>query len=216
MADGIIVIGAGGFGREVLDVLRDQEAEIAGVVDDSPSDQNLHLLDKQGVRYLGTVQQMVGDFADGSVSYLLGIGSPSARRSLDSRLSAAGMTPATAVHSSATMGFDVRLAPGTVICAGVRITTNVTLGRHVHLNLNVTVGHDTTLGDYVSVNPGAAVSGSITIRDEVLIGANAFLLQGIDVGKRSIVGAAAAAVKNVEPDTTVAGVPARLLSRRAS
>ncbi|MFD6700688.1 MULTISPECIES: acetyltransferase [unclassified Microbacterium] len=213
---GVIVVGAGGFGREVLDVLRDQRIDIEGVIDDSPTEQNLSLLREQEVPFLGDVRYFVDRFAGSSVEYLLGIGNTAARRALDERFVAEGFASATVVHSTASTGFGVRIAPGTVICAGVRVTTNVTLGRHVHLNLNATVGHDTVLEDYVSVNPGAAISGAVTIRDEALIGAGAFILQGTEVGRRSIVGAAAAAMKPVEPDTTVIGVPARLLSRRSS
>ncbi|MDQ4214237.1 acetyltransferase [Microbacterium capsulatum] len=210
------VVGAGGFGREVLDVLRDQGIDIEGVVDDAPSEQNLRLLERQGVRYLGTVEHALREYAGSSVRYLLGIGSAAVRRVLDERFSEAGIVPMSVVHSSATMGFDVRIAPGAVVCAGVRITSNVELGRHVHLNLNVTVGHDTTIEDYVSVNPGAAISGAVTIREEALLGANAFILQGLEVGRRSVVGASAAAMRSVQPDTTVVGVPARILARRPS
>lgn len=210
----VIVIGAGGFGREVLDVLRDQHADIRGVVDDAPSSGNLHLLEQQDVEYLGKTSELTERFSPSEVEYLIGIGDGRVRRAIDEAHSALGFTPATAVHSSATFGHAVEIGPGAVICAGVRATTNITLGRHVHLNLNVTVGHDVVLGSYISANPGAAISGAVSIGEGALIGANSFILQGVEVGADSTIGASAAVVKRVEPGTTVAGVPARLLSRR--
>lgn len=211
----VIVVGAGGFGREILDILREQNRSVTGVVDDSPSPANLALLQAQDVPWLGTVDELIADYAPSELEYLIGIGSGNARESIDRRLTSAGFDAARAIHPTATWGFGVTFAPGAVVCAGTRLTTNIQVGRHVHLNLNVTVGHDTVLGDYTSVNPGAAVSGSVTVEKGVLIGANAFVLQGLTLGEASIVGASSAVVRTVESRTTVAGVPARLLSRRS-
>ncbi len=211
----VIVVGAGGFGREILDVLRDQGQTIEGVVDDSPSDSNLDLLRGQGVPWLGTVERMKIDHSPDGVEYLIGIGAGQVRENIDGALSEAGFRPGRAIHTSATWGHGVTFGPGAVVCAGTRLTTNIEFGRHVHLNLNVTVGHDVTLGSYTSVNPGAAISGSVTLEPRSLIGANAFVLQGTTVGEGSIVGASSAVVRRVEPRTTVVGVPARLLNRHS-
>jgi sugar O-acyltransferase (sialic acid O-acetyltransferase NeuD family) len=128
---------------------------------------------------------------------------------LDERLSAAGFEAAVLVHPSATVGADVRLGPGTVVCAGARLTTNIQTGRHVHVNLGSTVGHDSTLGDYVTVNPLVAISGSVALGDEVMMGTHSAILQGLTIGARSVAGAGACVVKDVPPDTVVKGVPAR-------
>lgn len=210
----VIVIGAGGFGREVLDVLDDQGVGVRGVVDDAPTETNLSLLRARDVEYLGATSVIADKFSPREIEYLIGIGSGSVRRRIDQSLSAFDFAPATVVHSAATFGHTVDLAPGVVVCAGVRITTNVRVGRHTHLNLNVTVGHDVALSDFVTINPGAAISGEVSIAAGAMIGANAFILQGLSIGDDSIVGASAAVMKEVEPRTTVAGVPARLLSRR--
>jgi sugar O-acyltransferase (sialic acid O-acetyltransferase NeuD family) len=213
----LVVVGAGGFGREVLDVVDAVNAEgrvwtLAGVVDDSPTETNLALLERRGVAYLGTTAQLVaGEVAGGQrpTHYSVGIGSPAVRRLVAERLDDAGLVPATLVHPSVTRGFDVEIGPGSVLCAGVRLTTHIRLGRHVHLNLNTTVGHDTTLGDYVSANPLASISGDCVIEDEVLIGVAGVVLNALTVGRGSVVGGSACVVKDVPPGVVVKGIPAR-------
>ena len=89
------------------------------------------------------------------------------------------------------------------------MTTNVTLGRHVHINLNSTVGHDCVLADYVTVNPLVAVSGSVTVGADSMLGTHSSVLQGLTIGAAAVVGAGACVVQDVAPSTTVKGVPAR-------
>lgn len=214
MTKSLVIVGAGGFGREVLDVvaaINDTSVvplwHVAGVVDDTPSESNLDLLQRRGIRFLGTTEEGIKDVS--ATHYVVGVGSPAARERIAEKFDAAGLQAATLVHPATTTGFDVTMGSGSVICAGVRITTNVHLGRHVHLNLNVTVGHDTTLGDYVSVNPLASVSGDCVVERGVLVGVAGVILNKVRVGAGATVGGSACVVKDVPPRATVKGIPAR-------
>ncbi len=214
MVEQLVIVGAGGFGREVLDVVEainlaaaQVRYEVVGVVDDAPSDRNLSLLDKRGVPYLGDSDELTSRLD--AVAFSIGIGSPSARRAVAMKLEAGGARPITLVHPSASLGFDVQVGDGSVICAGARVTTNVVIGRYVHLNLNATVGHDSSLGDFVSINPLASVSGDCVLGDEVLVGVAGVILNGLTVGRGATVGGSACVVKDVAGGATVKGVPAR-------
>lgn len=210
----LVVIGAGGFGREALDVVQAMNRAVTtplfnvlGVVDDSPSAVNVDRLSRRGVKYLGTIDEWLA--ADAGAGYVLGVGAPSVRERLDQKLIRAGLEPVTVVHPATGLGSELRLGAGTVICAGVQLSTNVDIGRQVHLNPNATIGHDTVLEDYVSVNPGAVVSGECRVGRRALLGAGAVILQGLVVGSGSLAGAAACVIRSVPADVTVRGVPAR-------
>lgn len=211
----IVIIGAGGFGREVLDIITDANLiggaadrgfDFLGFIDDGqpPADR----LDRLGVRHLGGMDALAG-LPDGTV-YAIGVGTGSVRRALDARATAAGLRAATLVHSQATIGADVELGEGAVVCAGVRITTNIRVGRHVHLNLNSTVGHEAVLHDYVTVNPLAAVSGDVTIGEASTVGTTACINQGITIGAGVMIASGSAVTSDVPDSVLVAGVPAKV------
>jgi sugar O-acyltransferase (sialic acid O-acetyltransferase NeuD family) len=217
----LVVAGAGGFGRETLDVVEAINAtapspvwRLLGVVDDAITDLNRERLAARSVPFLGAIDDFLRDAGDSA--YVVGIGSPDVRRRVAARFDRAGLTPATLVHPSATCGAVSVFGPGTVVCAGVTISTNVRLGRHVHVNPNATIGHDTEVDDYVSINPLAAISGDCVIESGVLIGVGAIVLNGLRVGQGATLGGAACAVRHVRPGTTVVGVPARPLEARST
>jgi sugar O-acyltransferase (sialic acid O-acetyltransferase NeuD family) len=213
--DQIVIIGAGGFGREVLDIIESMNVGHAGVDDGGRTTEVLGFLDDgqpdsatlehYEVEHLGRVSRLESMPAD--VGYVIGIGAPHVRRRIDERFR--GRHCPTLVHPSVTIGRSVRLGEGSIVCAGVRLTNNVVVGRHTHLNLNSTVGHDARLGDYVTVSPLVAISGYATLQDEVMIGSGATLNPGVTVGAGATVGSGASVIRDVDTDATVVGVPAR-------
>lgn len=212
MSRPLVIVGCGGFGREVRDVVDACRADGAdwaflGYVDDAPSPANLAAVGQSGDQVLGGLEWL--EDADKDIHVVIGIASGEVRARIDGQLTRLGLSSGVLVHPTATMGRNVTVAPGTVVCAGVRMTTNIRLGRHVHVNLNSTVGHDCVLGDYVTVNPLVAISGNVHIGERTMLGTHAAVLQGLRLGSRSTVGGSALVVKDVADDVVVKGVPAR-------
>jgi sugar O-acyltransferase (sialic acid O-acetyltransferase NeuD family) len=210
----VLLVGVGGFAREALDVFEAQRHDpsnsswrLVGAVDDHPNNANLERLADRGHRHLGPIDA----FAEmrPPQHYILGIGDPATRARIVGILDSRGWVPLTLVHPRATIGSQSTIGCGAIICAGAQISTNVRVGRHVHLNPGAIVGHDAQLGDFVSANPGSIVSGDVEVGNRALIGAGAVILQGLSVGEDAIVGASACVTRDVAPGDIVKGVPAR-------
>ncbi|MCE1173112.1 MAG: NeuD/PglB/VioB family sugar acetyltransferase [Propionibacteriales bacterium] len=213
MTTELVVVGAGGFGRQTLDVIEAIVSasaspiyEVRGVLDDRPSEVNLQRLAARGYRWLGSISDAL---AGEPGHYALAVGHPAIRQQLAAQFDAHGWLPATLVHPTVILGSVGTIGEGSIICGGVQLSTNLRLGRHVHINPNATVGHDADLADFVSVNPGAIISGEVGIGTRVLVGAGAVVLQGLSVGPDVTIGACACVTHDVPPGVTVVGVPGR-------
>ncbi len=145
--------------------------------------------------------------------YVAALGDPVARRRVSADCDAVGLIATTIVHPRAECSRWISIQAGSIVCAGVIATTNIHIGRHVHVNLDCTIGHDVVIGDFATLSPGVHVSGRVTVGEGVFIGTGATIINGqagqpLVIGDGAVIAAGACVTKPVEPGALVAGVPA--------
>lgn len=210
----IVIVGAGGMGREAFEILRDLERsapgtwDFLGFVDDGSPQREL--LDELSADFLGSRDQVVGRLS--GCHFLTALGDGREREAITEDLVVKGLQPATLVHPSAVLGQTVRLGPGSLVCAGSVITTNTQFGPGAQVNVGCTVSHDVRAGAYVTLSPGVRVTGGAVLGDRCTLFTGSVVIPRVRVGEDSNVGAGAVVVSDVAAGTTVGGVPARRLN----
>jgi len=206
----ILIIGAGGHGQVVADILLamrkagEKAVQVVGFVDD---DTNLHQKQVLDRPVLGTIQDCAHLPHD---ALIMGIGHNPTRAAIFEKLKAQGEQFFTAIHPAATLGSRVEVGRGSVICAGVVVNVGTIIGQNVILNTGCTVDHHNRLGNHVHIAPGAHLGGDVTVGEGALVGIGATVVPQGQVGAFSRVGAGAVVTGPVPPRTTVVGIPARV------
>ena len=203
----LIVVGAGGFGREVAWLAAGLGHRIDGFLDDRTPDGP-----PLPAPLLGDLRTAESRTDGAGASFVLGIGQPHVKVEALARLPAGLRFVAPLVHASAVVATDA-VGPGSVVAPLAVVMVDSELGEHTLVNYGATIGHDVRMGSMCSVMPGARVSGFVRTGDRVMIGANAVVLDGLTIGDDVAVGAGAVVTRDVPPGATVVGVPSRPIGR---
>jgi sugar O-acyltransferase (sialic acid O-acetyltransferase NeuD family) len=199
----ILIVGAGGLGREVLAVFEARRQPVAGfLVDAGHRTQPVH-----GIPVWDdtAIWQQRGD-----TQFVIAIGDGRIRARLAQTLD--GATFAGAVHPAATIGPHVAFGDGPMILGPANFTTDIAVGDHVLINPGCTIAHDCVIGSFVSLGPRVSLAGGAIVEEGANIGTGAVVAPRCRIGAWAVVGAGAVVIGDVAPGSTVAGVPARPLA----
>jgi sugar O-acyltransferase (sialic acid O-acetyltransferase NeuD family) len=212
----VVIYGSGGFAREVLQLIRNLAA--TGIRIDCLG----FLVDPGFGRSTVVHNLMVLDDVDWlrkreEVAVNIAIASPAARRRIAERIERdIGSRFMTLIHPRAAIGDTVSLGSGSTACTGCVATVDIQVGTHVQLHVNCTIGHDAMVENFATIAPGANIGGAAKIGEGAFVGSGAVVLPQIRIGDWSIVGAGSVVTADVPDNSTVVGVPAKVIAQRAS
>jgi len=212
---GLVIIGGGGLAREFHDIVEAINANEAlagnprawdflGFVDASVAGDTR--VTSRGPVLGGDeiLSQLPAD-----TRFIVAIANTTIRARVAAHAEAQGFTPAVLVHPNAQVGSrSVVLGPGTVVAANAILTTDVSVGRHVHIDRGVLIGHDCVLGDFVSVYPAAVIAGTVTMGAGSPFPSNAPVFQRLSIGAHAFGASGALAIRPVPSAPTAAAVSA--------
>lgn len=214
----LVIMGAGGFGREVyawlLDSIKtgdcsatdDTVWEIAGFIDDVSNAPDIF-------PGLPPILAKIDEFVPGPNTYVVcAIANPAAKKLLTERLLGKGVQFFTLIHPTVVIGTNVVIGQGAVICPFTVLSTDLVVGDFVTINSSCTIGHDTRIADFCTLSGHCDVTGGVTLLEGAFLGSHAVIVPKVVVGEYSVVGAGSVVIRKVAPGVTVFGVPAKRIS----
>lgn len=211
------VVGAGGFGREVIPVVKKMimnsgvDSEVVFI------DDNDELKNVNGYRVMSLAEFLSSDFEE--KLFNVAIGNSQIREKIANRMISGGAKPFSIIHDN-TVTFDgLNIDASAILCPFVTVTSNAKIGKFFHANIYSYVAHDCIIGDYVTFAPSVKCNGSVIIEDHVYIGTGAIIKQGtpkrpVVIGKGAVIGMGAVVTKSVPSGITVFGNPAKPLGKK--
>ena len=206
----LIIVGASGFGRELLAVIelinqKEPTWNVLGFIDD-----NLDALNGFNISYkvIGKIHEWQ---PKGSEMYALAIAAPRTKEKLVRTLKTKGAQFASIIAPTSTIGNRTKVGEGVVMFGDVRISVDVTIGEFVFFNSMDGIGHDAVIGDYCTFGPKVCISGGTKMGKCVNVGALASTHPGAEVGDYATIGMNSCVIRKVKSGTTVIGVPAKKL-----
>ncbi|MDD3409325.1 MAG: acetyltransferase [Eubacteriales bacterium] len=204
------IYGAGGLGREVLDLAQvihqatNRWEEIVFIVDNSAQSEI------DGVPVY-SFAQFTSAYKGAEVA--LGVGEPAARKLLFEKVEAAGFTLATLIHPSAYVGHQSQVGRGSILQYNAFVSCHVKIGEGALIQQLTYIGHDSEVGRFSVISSHASIAGHCVIGSETFIGLNVPVKEHVKIGSRTIVGMGACVVSHLEDGIIAIGTPAHELRK---
>ncbi len=201
-----VIVGCGGFGREMYEMIS-RDYNVIGFVDDFQKDYIKDIPILGNCEYLLTYKE--------SISVFICIANTVVREKIYKKLSQNKLLMFPSIISNfARVSKTLTMGIGNIICDNVVVTVDSKLGNFAIIDNTCLIGHDVRVDDFVTLYPGAIVAGNVHIGNNCELGTGCNIIQGLDIGKRTIIGAGAVVVRNIPENCTAVGVPAKPIKFR--
>ena len=205
----VVLIGAGGLGRVVLDILR--AAEVYRPVGFLDADPQLTGQKVGGLPVLGQLNFLPKLKAQKIRGVIISIGDNRPRRQYFRKISDQGFEIINAIHPASHISATARLGRNVVVAAGAVISTDVKISNSVIVNTSAVIDHECRIGEAVHICPSATLAGRVSIGDETFVGMGCSIIQCLKIGSHAVIGAGAVVLEDVPDGATVVGVPGRVV-----
>ncbi|TVZ54852.1 sugar O-acyltransferase (sialic acid O-acetyltransferase NeuD family) [Lutibacter sp. Hel_I_33_5] len=210
----MLIIGACGFAKEVLEVLYQLNKVDDIIFYDDINNYNKDEKIYNSFKILRTLSEAKDYLFHNDSSFTIGIGNPVLRKKTKDKFENIGGVFTSIISPLSRIGhYRNSISVGCNIMTGTVVTSNVKIKEGALINLNCTVGHDCIIGRFVELSPGVNVSGNCVIGDYSTIGTNATILPNITIGKNVVIGAGAVVNKNIPDNVVAVGVPSKIIKQ---
>lgn len=203
------IYGTGGFGREVLCLVKD----ILSLENKSIKDEVFFLVDDEYFKdeiIMGIPVIKRSLFKVDECNVTVAVGDPKLRKKIVDSMPKS-TTYNTLIHPKSIISDWVKVGEGSIITAGSILTCNIEIGKHCHLNLNTTIGHDCIIGNYVTSAPSVNISGRCILGDDIYLGSNSAVREKISICNDVTIGMGGIVVKSIIEPGTYIGNPLKKL-----
>ncbi len=205
MDNRVIIIGAGGHGKVIADIITKSKDELIGFLDDNKEIGEV-IIEKYKV--IGKIEDITKfSIADSNIQFIIAIGDNKKRKTITEKYKI--LNYYTAIHPNSQIGLGVTIKEGTAIMANTCINSSTTIGKHCIINTGAIIEHDNKIDDYVHISPNATLCGTVEIGTLTHIGAGSTIRNNIKICENCTIGAGTVVVKKIEEKGTYIGVPAK-------
>lgn len=195
----MILFGASGHAKVVIDILEKLDIKVEFLVDANPD-----ILKLQSY----VVKNELDYKPDVSDQVIITIGSNRIRKEIAARIN---VEFGWGIHPTAILGDDISIDKGSVIMAGAIINSSTSIGSHTIINTSCSIDHDCEISDFVHVSPNTTLCGSIRVGEGAHIGAGATIIPNLSIGKWATIGAGSVVIADVPDYAVVVGNPGRII-----
>ena len=210
------ICGAGGLGREVLELakqINDRERKWSSFffveTQQFINNNKTHISNVQVV----TFDKMINQFDKHSVEFIIGVGEPEIREKIANEITCMGYHLATLIHLNVHIPDSTKIGDGVVICSNAFISCDVTIGNNAYIQPNALVGHNTTIGNNSVISPSVNIAGGCQIGFNTYIGMNASVKEETNIGDNTIIGMASVVIRDIPSEMIALGNPARPMKK---